>query len=207
MSTASSTQVTIASADAASKPGVAAQIRSEVNFDFTQGGMLHELCIRLTRTNLGVKLGTEDIPEIPTVNVVFLCMTTTPESAGVFVDNTDGTYSIVLPRINDLTDSTLTDDLAASLPYVVGNPSEYDWYSNIVLSGTHTLEITAIDVVAIGQDPNAAPMKFSKMPYTDGMVHLPAPTHQDYVIVRLLTVCWLLLQAFFIHHSALGGCS
>ena len=90
-------------------------MRSEFNFDFSQGGMLQELCIRMIRTNLGVQLGTPDEPVVPNVNVMFLCMTTTPASSGIFVDNGDGTYTITLPEISSLADPALIDSSAAGL--------------------------------------------------------------------------------------------
>lgn len=44
-------------------------------------------------------------------------------------------------------------------------------------------QITGIDVTTFQQDANALPLRLYKMPYVDGMIHLPAPTHQDFVIV------------------------
>ena len=114
------------------------QIRSETNFDYTRGGQLSELCIRLTRTNLGVALGTADEPENPPINVVYMCQSTSPSR---FRDNTDGTYSILLPALVDLTDPDIIDDGASLVPWLNGNANDYNWRTNVVVRGTHDLEV------------------------------------------------------------------
>lgn len=118
------------------------QVRSDSNFDFTQGGILHELCVRMERTNLGVRLGTPDEAVTPPVNVIYMCMTSTPPEDGVFVDNDDGTYSIILPRLEGLDDAKLSNSLASGSPMIIqGAP--YEWQTNVVLMGTHTLDVSA----------------------------------------------------------------
>ena len=114
------------------------QIRSETNFDYTRGGQLAELCIRLTRTNLGVALGTADEPENPAVNVVYMCQSTSPAR---FRDNEDGTYSVLLPALADLTDPDIIDDGASAVVWLDGNANDYNWRTNVVVRGTHDLEV------------------------------------------------------------------
>ena len=102
---------------------------------------MSQLCLRLTRTNLGVGLGTEDNPESSPANVVYICMSTSPDR---FSDNQDGTYSIRLPALADLADTNLIDDGASNAPWLNGSPNDYSWYSNVVVRGTHTLEVRQI---------------------------------------------------------------
>lgn len=118
------------------------QVRSENNFDYTTGGMLDELCIRLTRTNRGVRLGTPDEPEIPNANLIFLCMSTSPPESNIFTDNLDGTYTIRLPKLADLADPRLVDDTASTVPFLTAPRDQWRWYTNAVVAGTHDLEVS-----------------------------------------------------------------
>jgi hypothetical protein len=47
------------------------------------------------------------------------------------------------------------------------------------------MQITGIDTTTYGLDSNTLPSRLHRMPITDGMIHLPAPTHEDFVVVQL----------------------
>ena len=44
-------------------------------------------------------------------------------------------------------------------------------------------QIEGTDITSFQQDPQAVPVPFKSMPYSNGLKYLPAPTHQDYVVV------------------------
>ena len=85
-----------------------------------------------------MQLGTADEPENPSVNVVYMCMSTSP---GRFIDNADGTYSIMLPALANLGDPNMIDNGASRVAWLDGNANNYDWRTNVVVRGTHTLEV------------------------------------------------------------------
>jgi hypothetical protein len=63
------------------------------------------------------------------------------KSPSRFRDNSDGTYSILLPDLADLADPSLDDNRASGVKWLSGSANDYKWQSNVVVRGIHTLEV------------------------------------------------------------------